>query len=178
MLTLLTLAYLCVLFVCQLDSDHNKMTFCFPSGWNIWADDGERPHADQRCIRRVQRQEPQHRVSAPPRLHPGNTQRSGTVISDMLYLCMKLSYESFTHLLRVLSCRWEGAGGAGRLRLPSSELRAGRPEEGEALRSDPIVPVHQHQHPLTSGQPLPGQHLGEPLAQEDLLWYVWVEPQL
>lgn len=59
-------------------TDVKWLTF-FLLGWFIRADSGERPHSGHSCIRRVQRQEPQHgrsQVSTPPAQRPGNTQRS------------------------------------------------------------------------------------------------------
>lgn len=66
-------------------------------------------------------------------------------------------------------CRWEGAGVTRRLRLLSSKPRAWPSEKGEALCLSSIKPVHQHQHPHSTGNTVPGQHLAQPLPQEDLL---------
>lgn len=92
----------------------------------------------------------------------------------VLHLYMEVRYDDVIlfsiPFLRFFLRSWEGAAGAGRLWLARSELRAGRPEEGEALCPGAVLPVHQHQHPLATGHPLSGQHLAEPLSQEDLFW--------
>lgn len=161
--------YLCVLFCCQLDCDQDQMivpTRLVHTSWRWWTSTC-RPqlHQESPTARTTTQRKPSVRTSPPAsRKHSKVSPSDWTSKNITPHEIIQSSVSAWRWIMRISSyflstlslCRWEGVGGAGRFWLPCSELRAGHPEKGEALCSDTVLPVHQHQHPLTTGHPLSG----------------------
>ena len=71
-------------------------------------------------------------------------------------------------------CRGEGCDGDGGLWPAPTARWAGDAAQGEAEPPGAWLSLHQHQHTLSTGLALPGQHLAQPLAQASLLRCVWM----
>lgn len=101
-------------------------------------------------------------VSVPSTLYNSQYKLKAQQILTMLF--QYISYNLFVSYSR------EGVVGAGRLWLLPSKPGVGNPKKREARCLDTIQPVHKHQYPLATGHPVPGQHLGQPLSQEEFFW--------